>query len=446
VLDNLTQQTYRRAKKLIPGGTQLLSKRPEMHAPGRWPGYYREARGCQIVDLDGREYCDMTTSGIGACLLGYADPDVNDAVIRRVQNGTMCSLNAVEEVELAELLVSLHPWAEQVRYCRTGGESMAAAVRIARAAKNRDVIAFCGYHGWSDWYLAANLPNESREDSPSRDPLAGHLLPGLCPNGVPRSLAGTSLPFSYNRLDELERLASSHKSRLAAVVLEPFRVRDPEPGFFEGVRAVCDWCDAVLIVDEITTGWRFGLGGCHLNYNLRPDISVFAKALGNGHPIGAILGTKRVMEAAQSTFLSSTYWSEAVGPTAALATIRKLQHCDVPAHVDRIGNLVREGLLALGKRHVLPLKIEGRGGLLHIDFAHPLGAEIGTLFTVLMLDRGFLAGNRFYPTLAHQRGHVDAFLAATDDVYGELALAVREGNLEKRLGGRVRQSGFARLT
>ena len=156
--DNVTQRTYQRAKRLIPGGTQLLAKRPEMYAPGRWPGYYREAHGCRIVDLDGREYCDMTTSGIGTCLLGYADPDVSKAVVRRVQAGAMCSLNAVEEVELAELLVSLHPWAEQVRYCRTGGEAMSVAVRIARAHTKRDVIAFCGYHGWSDWYLAANLP------------------------------------------------------------------------------------------------------------------------------------------------------------------------------------------------------------------------------------------------------------------------------------------------
>ena len=367
-----SQATYARAKQLIPGGTQLLSKRPEMFAPGLWPAYAREARGCEVIDLDGRRFIDMTTSGIGSCLLGYADPDVTEAVQRRIALGSMSSLNAVEDVELAELLIELHPWAEQVRYARSGGESMSVAVRIARAATGRDKVAFCGYHGWSDWYLAANVNPAGAKDS-----LQGHLLPGLAPNGVPRGLAGTALPFTYNRLQELEQLVARHGDELAAVVMEPTRSTDPEPGFLEGVRELCDRCGATLIFDEISSGWRMHLGGAHLKYGVMPDVAVFAKALGNGHPMAAIIGRRRVMEAAQTSFISSTYWTEAVGPTAALATIRKLREVNIAAHTSHIGGLMRNGWKSLGQRLGVPVKITGHAALLGLSFEHEQAAALG---------------------------------------------------------------------
>ena len=438
-----TQATYQRAKQLIPGGTQLLSKRPEMFAPDCWPAYFTEARGCEVIDMDGRRFLDMTTTGIGSCLLGYADPDVTDAVVRRVQLGAMSSLNAPEEVELAELLISLHPWAEQVRYCRTGGETMAAAVRIARASTGRDRIAFCGYHGWSDWYLAANIPEQS-ETTP--DQLSGHLLPGLEPTGVPRSLAGTAVPFSYNRLNELRGIIKAHGNELAAVVMEPFRNTEPEPGFLEEVRELCNQCGAVLVFDEISSGWRFHLGGIHLEFGIEPDITVYAKALGNGHPMGAILGRAQVMEAAQSSFISSTYWTESVGPTAALATIRKMQHIDVPAHANHIGELFRSRTLEVAAQHGLPLQITGRGALLHLSFDHPEAAALSTLLTTRMLEHGILAGSGFYPSLAHTEDHVDKYAKAVESVFQELAESIRLGDTHLRLTGSPKHAGFARLT
>ncbi len=437
------QVLYRRAKTLIPGGTQLLSKRPEMYAPQRWPAYYREARGAEVVDLDGRHLVDMTTSGIGSCLLGYADPDVTDAVVRRVELGSMCTLNAAEEVELAELLISLHPWAEQVRYGRTGGESMAVAVRIARASTGRDGVAFCGYHGWSDWYLAANLPGGEADE---RDALGEHLLPGLEPAGVPRGLAGTVWPFAYNDIDRLRAIAGEHGRHLAAVVMEPTRSIDPAPGFLESVRQLCDRCGAVLVFDEITSGWRLGLGGAHLGYGVDPDVAVFAKALGNGHPMGAVLGRGRVMQAAQTSFISSTYWTEGVGPAAALATIRKMQRIDVARHVRRIGRSFREGLNELGRRHGVPLRVTGHPAILHIAFDDPRSAVLGTLLTVRMLDRGLLTGSGFYPSLAHTEEHVRAYLEAADGVFAELAAAIDRDDVEARLGSPVRHGGFTRLT
>jgi glutamate-1-semialdehyde 2,1-aminomutase len=442
--DAAGQALYAAAKTLIPGGTQLLSKRPEMFAPGRWPPYYRTASGCEVVDVDGRRFVDMSMMGIGACLLGYNDPDVTARVLERVRDGSACTLNNPEEVELARLLVELHPWAGGVRYARTGGEAMAVAVRIARAYTRRDVVAFCGYHGWQDWYLAANLPPAGAGDT--TDNLAGHLLPGLQPRGVPAALAGTALPFRYNRGDELAAIVRAHGSRLAAVVMEPTRSRDPEPGFLEGVRKLCDECGAVLVVDEITAGWRLHLGGAHLRYGLRPDLAVFAKALGNGHPMAAVIGTSDVMQAAQESFISSTAWSEGTGPAAAAAAVRKMRRVDVPAHVAAIGQRFRAGLASAASRHGVPLRLDGHAALTSLAFEHPHALALQTLLTIRMLDRGFLASGAFYPSLAHGPPHVDAYLAAADEVFGELAAAIRGGDAVARVDGLVRHAGFARLT
>jgi len=435
-----SQDLYRLARSLIPGGTQLLSKRPEMFAPEQWPAYYREARGCQIVDLDGRRWLDMSIMGIGACLLGYNDEDVTAAVIRRIQAGSMSTLNNPEEVELAQLLLRLHPWAEQVRYARTGGEAMAVAVRIARAATARERIAFCGYHGWHDWYLAANRVPEGEVDR-----LEDHLLPGLAPRGVPRRLAGTALPFAYNDLDALAAIVRTSGDDLASVVMEPTRSVDPKPGFLEGVRELCDRSGAVLVFDEITAGWRLALGGAHLRYGVEPDVAVFAKALSNGHPMAAIIGRARVMGAAQETFISSTYWTEGVGPTAALATIRKMERVDVPGHVAVVGTRFRDGLTQLARRHAVPLKLAGHAAITTIDFDHADALALQTLLSVRMLAHGILAGSGFYATLAHTDEHVDTYLAAADEVFGELAEAIRQGDAATRIGGPVRHSGFQRL-
>ncbi|TVP97234.1 MAG: aminotransferase class III-fold pyridoxal phosphate-dependent enzyme [Planctomycetaceae bacterium] len=461
-----TAATYERAKGLIPGGTQLLSKRPEMFAPGCWPAYAASARGCEVVDLDGRRLIDMTTSGIGSCLLGYADPDVTAAVRRRVAQGSMSSLNAAEEVDLAEELIAVHPWAEQARFARSGGEAMSIAVRIARAATGRDRIAFCGYHGWSDWYLAANH-GEATQQTPQTpadgaeqavqaneggsghdDSLRAHLLPGLDPTGVPRGLAGTALPFTYNRLDELRQRLTRYGNEIAAVVMEPTRSVDPQPGFLEGVRELCDEHGAVLLFDEISAGWRMHLGGAHLKYGVQPDIAVFAKALGNGHPMAAIIGRRHVMDAAQKSFISSTYWTEAVGPTAALATIRKLRQLDAVSHVTRIGERMRTIWTELGTRHGVPAVAAGHAALLKLSFDHPQAAELSTLLTAKMLARGFLVGGGFYPSYAHRDSHLDAFAAAADEAFAELAVAIHNDDLRDRLakiGVDVRHTGFGRL-
>ncbi len=430
-------ELYQRAKQLIPGGTQLLSKRPELYAPDRWPAYYREADGCEIIDVDGRRYVDMTSNGIGSCLLGYANQQVNQAVIQRVRSGSMCTLNTPDEVELAELLIELHPWAEAVRYCRTGGESMAVAVRIARAATKRQRVAFCGYHGWSDWYLAANL---------SSDTLDEHLLAGLSAEGVPGGLAGTVVPFRYNDPDALCETVREHGADLAAIVMEPIRGEAPQDGFLDLARELAEQSGAALVFDEISSGWRFWLGGAHLKYDVDPDIAVFAKAISNGYPMGAIVGRGSIMDAAQDTFISSTYWTDGIGPAAAMATIRQMQTINLPAILAAAGERLMQGWKRLGESQSVPARTSGQPALMHMTFDHPDHLALETLFTARMLERGYLAGSIFYPTIAHTDEVIDAFLDAANQVFPELAISIRDGSIEQRLGTPIRQTGFRRLT
>ena len=426
-----------RAKKRIPGMTQLLSKRPDMFSLGVWPGYYSKAKGAEIWDLDGNKYIDMSIGGIGANVLGYADPDVDAAVLRAIAGGSSCTLNCPEEVELADLLCEIHPWADMVRYARTGGEAMSVAVRIARAHTGRDVIAFCGYHGWHDWYLAANVGTENA--------LGEHLIAGLAPTGVPKALKGTALPFRYNQLDELQAIVAKHKGELAAIVMEPIRNDDPVPGFLEGVRALANESGAVLVVDEISAGFRLNSGGAHLKLGLSPDIAVFSKALGNGYPIAAVIGKGSVMDTVQKTFISSTNWTERVGPTAAIATIRKHRAQDASKHLMDLGKRVQTGWTNAGAKAGLEVHAGGIYPMSHFAIEGADAAVLKALFVQLMLERGFLASTNFYSMFAHTPEHVSVYLAAVAEVFQELVSARAAGDAQKRLKGMPAVSGFKRL-
>jgi glutamate-1-semialdehyde 2,1-aminomutase len=431
------QRLYERAKQLIPGGTQLLSKRPEMFLPDRWPCYFAEASGVEVTDLDGKRYVDMSLMGLGACILGYGDDDVDHAVREAVRHGVACTLNAPEEVSLAELLIELHPWAQMVRYTRSGGEAMAAAVRIARASTGRDFVAFCGYHGCSDWYLAANLGGTNALDD--------HLLPGLPPAGVPRGLVGTAHPFHYNRPDELRAIVEKQGRELAAIVMEPQRGEIPSPGFLEEVRTIADETGAVLIFDEITSGFRVTTGGIHRTLDVEPDIAVFAKALGNGYAMAALIGREPVMQSAQDTFLSSTNWTERIGPAAALATVTKHRRKNVAAHLAEIGVRVRLGWERVAARRGLPIRTGGLPSLTEFTFEHERADVLSTLFTRLMLDKGYLASTQFKPSYAHTSGHIDRYLDGVDEVFATIRKASSSADPEAWLDVPVARRGFYRL-
>jgi glutamate-1-semialdehyde 2,1-aminomutase len=312
------------------------------------------------------------------------------------------------------------------------------AVRIARSTTDRSVVAICGYSGWHDWYLAANLGET--------DALRGHLLPGLSPAGVPRELRGTAATFEYNDEEAFEAVLEEHGDQLAAVIMEPCRSRDPDPGFLESVRAGAHRVGALLVFDEITIGWRLHFGGAHLKFGVTPDMAVFAKALGNGHPMAAVIGTREAMAGAHASFISSTYWTEGVGPVAALATLRKMRNIDVPGHVADVGGRVQEFWTESGERHGLPVGVSGYPCLAHLHFEHDESETLRTLYVQLMLERGFLAGTGLYPSLAHTGEVVERYGEAIDEVFEEMArLMHSDAPLSKHLRGPVAHSGFRRL-
>ncbi len=432
------QELYERARQIIPGGTQLLSKRPEMFLPGQWPVYFAEAKGAEVVDLDGNRYIDMCICGIGATVLGYADPDVDKAVVAAIGKGQMTTLNCAEEVACAELLLELTPWGDMVRFSRSGGEALAVAVRIARASTRRDVVAFCGYHGWHDWYLSANLAADNALD--------GHLLPGLDPAGVPRGLGGLMQPFHFNQIGDLEAIVAQHGDRLAAIIMEPVRSTEPTPEFIAGVRRLADESGAVLIFDEVTSAFRLNTGGAHLMYGVDPDIAVFAKAIANGYAMSAIVGRRKIMEAAQDTFISSTAWTERIGFTAAIATLTKHRDHQVGGHLVRIGTRVQEGWKKAAAANDLVIHTSGIPPLAHFGFDLPNALEVRTLFTQMMLERGFFATGSFYAMYAHSDAHVDLYMGAVDEVFGEIRKALSNGGVTQLLKGKVAHGGFKRLT
>lgn len=436
---NAGAKLYLEAKQLIPGGTNLLSKRPERMLPEQWPAYYDKAEGNYIWDLDGRKLIDMASAGCGTCLLGAADPDVNAAVKAVIDSGSMSTLNPCEEVELAKMLCEIHPWADRVRYARCGGETDAVAVRIGRAATGKERIAFCGYHGWHDWYLAANLATESALD--------GHLMPGLNPAGVPRSLAGTVLPFRFNHLADLEKIVFDHGSDLGVIIMEPMRFTEPQPGFLEQVRELATRIGAVLIFDEINIGFRHNLGGIHQTLGVEPDIVTYAKVLSNGFPMGAVVGRQQVMDAAQDSFISSSYFTERIGPAAALATIEKMQREKVQQKIIATGQCISQQWDRLAHKHKIKSQVAGRPGLMSMCFEYgDQSAVMRTLYTQEMLDRGIIAAGSCYPNFTMSTAILDEFFAALNEVFSVLADAADKNNVQSRLRGPVAQVDFRRLT
>lgn len=426
---------WAKAKSLIPGGGMLLSKRPEMLLPEHWPTYFSAASGCRVTDLDGAEFIDMSLMGVGTNSLGYAHPDINKAVIDAVNAGSMSTLNCHEEVALAERLVAMHPWADMARFARTGGEANAIAIRIARAASGRDKVAFCGYHGWHDWYLSANIGDASNLDS--------QLLPGLSTTGVPRNLAGSVLPFQYNDLEGLTRLVTDHD--VGVIKMEVYRNMPPADGFLQAVRNLADERGIVLIFDECTSGFRETFGGLHLKYGVEPDLATFGKALGNGFAITAVLGRKDVMEAAQATFISSTFWTERLGPAAALATLEVMERTNSWDQISETGRRIKSIWSAAAEAHGVTVKVQGLDALASVQIGEEGFLVYKTLFTQEMLKRGYLGTTLCYICTEHTPEVVSAYAEAVDEVFGIIGKCASSVDAEAMLDGPVCSAGFSRL-
>ena len=430
------QELYKKAKTLIPGGTMLLSKRPEMFLPEYWPSYFSKAKGCRVWDLEGKELIDMSIMGIGTNTLGYGNDAVDAAVTETIKSGNMSTLSCPEEVYLAEKLVELNPWADMVRFARSGGEANAIAIRIARAASGKDNVAICGYHGWHDWYLSAN-----HNDG---DELAGHLLAGLSTNGVPKNLKNSVHPFNYNNYEEL--LSIVENNDIGVIKMEVVRNFGPEDNFLHKVRELATRRNIVLIFDECTSGFRETYGGIYQKYGVEPDVAMYGKTIGNGYALTAVVGKKSVMEAAQTTFISSTFWTERIGPTAALATLKEMKRLKSWKVITENGSKMREGWQNLANLHHLDITLAGIPALSTYSFNSKDAMSYKTLISQEMLKKGILASTNFYASTAHTENEFEAYFNALDEVYTKISKCeLGENQIENLLEGPICHSGFKRL-
>jgi glutamate-1-semialdehyde 2,1-aminomutase len=430
------QELYKKAKTLIPGGTMLLSKRPEMFLPEHWPAYFSKSKGCKVWDLDGKELTDMSIMGIGTNSLGYGNDEVDAAVMETVRKGNMSTLNCPEEVYLAEKLIEINPWADMVRFARTGGEANSIAIRIARAASGKDNVAICGYHGWHDWYLSANHNGE--------DDLSGHLIAGLSPMGVPKNLKNTVFPFHYNNYQELLEIVE--KNNIGVIKMEVLRNFGPEDNFLQKVRALATQKNIVLVFDECSSGFRETFGGIFQKFNVEPDVVMYGKTIGNGYALTAVVGKKSVMEAAQKTFISSTFWTERIGPTAALATLKEMERVKSWEIITATGKKMQEGWLKLAKSNNLDITISGISAMTTYGFNSANALAYKTLITQEMLKKGFLASTNFYASTAHTQEHLDSYFEVLDEIYKTIYKCESdELNINNLLEGPICHSGFKRL-
>ena len=431
------QKLYKRAKRIIPGGNMLLSKRPEMFLPEQWPSYFSKAKGCKVWDLDGNEFIDMSIMGIGTNILGYGHLEVDEAVHKIIETGNMATFNCSEEVLLSEKLLELHPWADMVRLARAGGEINSMAVRIARASTGKDKIAICGYHGWHDWYLSTNLNNDKNLD--------GHLLPGLQTDGVPRGLIGTTLPFNYNDIDQLEALIKDNKDEIAAIKMEVSRNEGPEDNFLQKVRDLATENNIILIFDECTSGFRETFGGLHKKYGIEPDLALFGKALGNGYAISACIGRQEFMQAAQQTFISSTFWTERIGPSAALKTLEVMERSKSWKTITEIGNQISKRWNTLSNKFELDIDTWGLPALSGFTFNSENNLYYKTFITQEMLKKGYLAANSIYVCTEHTQELVDSYFEALEPIFEIIKDCENGQDINSMLEGPVCHSGFSRL-
>ena len=430
------QELYKRAKKIIPGGTMLLSKRPEMFLPNGWPSYYSKTKGCEVWDLDGKKYTDVSIMGIGTNTLGYSNFEVDNAVSNCIKNGNMSTLNCPEEVLLAEKLIEINQWADMVRYARSGGEANAVAIRIARAASGKDKIAICGYHGWHDWYLSVN-------HNSSGDNLNEHLLPGLDPNGVPKDLKNTVFPFEYNNYEQLSRIVDEHD--IGVIKMEVIRNSPPKNNFLRKVKMLSTKKNIVLIFDECTSAFRETFGGIHQKYDIEPDMAMYGKTLGNGYAITAV-GKKEVMEAAQKTFISSTFWTERIGPSAALKSLEVMEKEKSWEIISSIGKKIQNNWKKIANNYKIDIEVNGIPALSTFKFNHSSNLEFKTFLTQEFLERGYLGSTSFYASIAHNDEIMKKYFEVFDEIFFQISKCINgEILINDILKYPVSHSGFKRL-
>ena len=433
---DIQQKTWKKAKKFIAGGNMLFSKRPDVFLPNAWPSYFKKAKGCAIQSLDGENYIDLSIMGIGTNILGYSNKFVDNAVEKAIKNGNMSTLNCEEEVRLAEKLIAIHPWAQKVRFARSGGEANAISIRLARAYSKKTKIAFCGYHGWHDWYLAANLETNKN--------LNEHLLPGLKTAGVNKGLKGTIYPFKYNDLNGLTKILKKHED-IGIIKMEVIRNDPPKKKFLQKIRQIATKKNIVLIFDECTSGFRQTFGGIHKIYNVEPDMMMLGKALGNGYAITAVLGKKEIMESINKTFISSTFWTERSGSVAALKTLEIMEKTKSWIYISRLGRFIKTQWKNLAIKHKISIKINGIDALCSFVFKSKYHQEYKTYITQEMLKKKILATCTIYVSLAHNKKILKKYFKELDKLFSVISKCEKGDDIFRYLNSATSATDFSRL-
>jgi glutamate-1-semialdehyde aminotransferase len=433
----LGQKYWKKAQKLIPGGTMLFSKNPDLFLPKKWPAYFSKAKGCALWDLENKKYSDLCLMGVGTNTLGYANNEIDNEVIKKIRQSNMSSLNNIEEIMLAEKLIELHPWSEMVRFARSGGEANSIAIRIARAATNKKKIALCGYHGWHDWYLSGNLTNP--------DNLKNFLFSDVPIKGVPKDLKNTVYPFEYNNFEQLESIVS--KNDIGIVKMEVSRNYLPKNDFLEKIRRLCNKKKIILIFDECTSGFRKTFGGLHKLFNVNPDMAIFGKALGNGYAINAIIGKRSVMESAKSSFISSTFWTERIGSVAGLKTLEVMNKYKSWEIISKTGDSIKNNWLKLSNAHNIKINIMGVSSLPNFNFAYEDNLFFKTYISQEMLKYKILAGNSIYVCIDHNKNILEKYYSILDLIFKKIKDCINEReNIRSLLKGPVCIAGIRNET
>lgn len=412
-----SNEMLKRAEKLIPLGSQTFSKSHIAYPKGRAPLFLERGRGSHVWDVDGNEFIDFI-SGLLPVTLGYDDPDVTAAVVDQIKRGVSFTLATPLEIELAQLLVDVIPCAEMVRFGKNGSDATAACIRLARAFTGRDRVAACGYHGWQDWYIGATTRSK----------------------GVPRAVRDLTQLFPYNDLGALERLLAEHRGEFACIIMEPMNVEDPKPGFLQGVKELAHKHGALLVFDEIITGFRFALGGAQELFGVTPDLAAFGKGMANGYPISAVVGRADVMREMEEIFFSFTFGGEAASLAASLATINKMRAQKVIEHLWRQGGTIMGSVTSLIARHDLQdvLRLVGKPcwSLISVSDAGPVTSwQIKTLFMQEMIARGILIQGSHNLSFAHGDAELSALIDAWGEVLPIIADAVHNGAMSQHLRG-----------
>ena len=413
-----------RALKIIPSGTQTFSKGYTQYPAGASPLFLERGEGAHVWDADDNRYLDYPLA-LGPNILGYANSAVNEALTRQVRDGASFSLPHRLEVEVAEMLVERIPCAEMVRFGKNGSDATSAAVRLARAVTGRERIAVCGYHGWQDWYIGTTTRSR----------------------GVPEAVKKLTHTFDYNRLDTLEALLDRHPGEFAAVVMEPIGVVDPEPGFLQGVKDLAHRRGAILVYDEIVTGFRLARGGAQELFKVTPDLACFGKAMANGLPLSAVVGRADLMKEFDELFFSFTAGGEALSLAAAKATMLEIDRIDAYPLLYRLGDRLRDGMNRLIAARGLAEKISciGPGPHTVVPFKGASDEEslvLRTLFQQEAIARGilFLVGHNICAAMTVE--DIDWTLEAYGEILDIFKRALESGRPESFLRGHVVKAIF----